>query len=138
MGILQDHEAELGRPQAKWTKVHWRELALALVTRIDPKPVGRPRIQNELMLLLRKKAKARIGRPSGKYCGLSAVEIDQVVEKLGRHEVKKDWPDAPRSRRDRLGMVLFVLQEEVGGYHDVRAVERAIRRAKADKKKKEI
>ena len=96
-----------------------------------PKQRGRPKIQNELARLVRQQRKRKQpspGRPIAKYYQHSAIEINEIVEKLGSDKLRTEWADAPRTLRDRLRLVLFVLHEKYGGYHDPLAIERALRR----------
>lgn len=109
----------------------WAQLSMALAIAHVPgfavtsKRIGRPCQKNHLALMMQKKAPKRIGRPRQAYYGYPIIMIAALLDELNYLKVPK---------QKQLKTVLEYLRQKNGGYHDPRAVARALRRYKADKR----
>ena len=139
---LQWFSKRIGKPVAAFTKEDWRNAATSAAEVICPEPRarGRPKKQKNFLreLLYPPRQKGPRGRPEQLYYGLPASAISNIVDSLSTREVTNRWPDAPTKKRQILQNVLSILQKKHGGFHALQAVERALRREKADKNKKKL
>jgi len=149
--LLSEH---VGKPISAFTKDDWRSVAFIagrLIDRLEGRSLaakrpGRPpkvAIRNVLHPDYRppKESKPR-GRPKQNYYGVSAELIAKILDSLEKVSAQalQRWPDAPKTNRDRLRVLLKILQEKPGGggYHDLQSIERAVRRSRADKNRTKI
>lgn len=139
--IADELMAELCPPQKKRGRPKKCEPSDSAISLVDLGVLGAMGSENVLAALLgRSPTKRKRGRPVTRYYGLSVATIEEitedVVKAVARPDVRRKWPKAPRTKRHILENLLSILQSESGGYHDPRAIERALRRFRADKKQK--
>lgn len=142
----------VGKPVTDFTLEDWQTVAYEVATFANElmaelcppqKKRGRPKIVNHLnsahflSSLSRRASRGVRGRPRQDYYGLPLEAIAEIVEYVSKEvaspEAREKWPRAPRTKRYVLDTVLRVLKNRSDGYHDPRAVERALRRFRADK-----
>jgi len=140
--FIQYYSEKIGKPIAAFTKADWRKVAMTASEFLDRafdklhpphKQPGRPRKKRSLADSI-PKPKKKVGRPKTKYYGRSPSSINAMIEDhLRSPEARKKWPDATRTKKKVLKILLSSLGKTHGGSYDPAAVERAIRREKADK-----
>jgi len=133
--IVQFSE-EKGKEISDFTIEDWRELALAAANKLESSPRGRPRrnpIPTINILLADRQPKKYqyrsprpLGRPKARYYGKPIEWYSDLIKYL-----RKMCP--AQSKKQLLDMVLDFMQREEGGYHDLEAVEKALRRYNGQK-----
>jgi hypothetical protein len=134
----------LGKPLEALTKEDWKKAALAasdvaeeLYNLVYPArgKSGRPKKNRNALALLYSPAPVRpVGRPKQLFFGKYSIGvIDAILRDLQtkQSQISTRWPDAPKDRRNHLKALLRIFREETGRYHDLAAVERALRRHRA-------
>ncbi len=149
--FIQRYAERIGKEVSAFTLDDWRSLAfdaadeiealnreLSIIEKKLPPPPGdpgRPRknprktknflwaISNEGWIYQEVKHR---GRHRQTYYGMPIEWYADALAEIGK------WPNAPRYERQILKSLLDALRQKKGGYADIRAVERAIRRHRAD------
>jgi len=153
--LIQRYSERISKDVSAFTGEDWRNLAIEAVSEINalereiaiferklPPPLGKPgrprkhprkskniRFIGGLNFLNPENwehVKPKRGRSPQKYYGLPIKQLNDLILDIGKH------PSAPKGNRELIKFVLKRLRNKVGGYADIGAVERALRRYRAD------